>query len=145
LKSQELLPRTEKSPLLRTDFEDDVVWLTVCDLIRRPVNVHGQDFFAHVEFIESPTFRNRTEKELLAVVPPQYGHTFLFIVDKIATKGPEFPILVMDLWDEPGRTFRAIPSEIQGVENNLSIANMDFRDFAENVDNDGIFRGFKQP
>jgi hypothetical protein len=28
------------------------------------------------------------------------------------------------------------------VENNLSIANMDFIDFAESVDEDGIFRGF---
>jgi hypothetical protein len=29
-----------------------------------------------------------------------------------------------------------------GIENNLSIANMDFEEFAENVDDDGIFRGF---
>jgi len=28
------------------------------------------------------------------------------------------------------------------VENNLSIANMDFSEFADNVDKDGIFRGF---
>ena len=29
-------------------------------------------------------------------------------------------------------------------ENNLSIANMDFREFAESVDPDGVFRGFPQ-
>ena len=29
-----------------------------------------------------------------------------------------------------------------GVENNLSISNMDFYEFADNADADGIFRGF---
>jgi hypothetical protein len=29
-----------------------------------------------------------------------------------------------------------------GVENNLSIANMDFQDFVDYVDLDGVFRGF---
>jgi hypothetical protein len=145
LKTEELLPLTEDTPVVRTDFEDDAAWNAVCDLIRLPVNEHGQDYFAHIEFVESPVFRNRTEKELLAMVPPQYRHTFLFIADRTATKGPEFPILVMDLWDEPGRTFRVIPSEIQGVESNLSIANMDFYEFADNVDQDGVFRGFKGP
>ena len=145
LQRPEFLPSAENSPVLRTDFEDDAAWITVCDLIRRPVSVHGQDFFAHVEFIDNAIFRNRTEEELLSMVPSDYGHTFLLIVDGSTTKGPEFPILVMDLWNEPGRTFRVVPSEVQGVENNLSICNLDFRDFADNVDNDGIFRGFKEP
>jgi hypothetical protein len=35
-----------------------------------------------------------------------------------------------------------IPSEIQSIENNLSLANMDFEEFAESADKDGIFRGF---
>jgi uncharacterized protein DUF6924 len=29
-----------------------------------------------------------------------------------------------------------------GVENNLSLANMDFEEFADSVDADGVFRGF---
>jgi hypothetical protein len=50
--------------------------------------------------------------------------------------------LVVDLFEEPGRTFRAVPSAIQSIENNLSIANMDFWEFADNVDAAGVFRGF---
>ncbi len=50
----------------------------------------------------------------------------------------------MDLYDGSGHEFRAIPSQIQGIENNLSIANMDFEEFAEAVDEDGVFRGFPQ-
>jgi hypothetical protein len=41
-----------------------------------------------------------------------------------------------------GREFRTIPSKIQGIENNLSIANMDFEEFANTVDERGVFRGF---
>jgi hypothetical protein len=46
--------------------------------------------------------------------------------------------LAIDLYGERGRTFRAIPSQIRGIENNLSIGNMDFFEFADNVDEDGI-------
>lgn len=52
------------------------------------------------------------------------------------------PLLILDLYDGSGREFRAIPSQIQSIENNLSIANMDFEEFAESVDEDGVFRGF---
>ncbi|MGF1568782.1 MAG: hypothetical protein ACFCVD_12050 [Nodosilinea sp.] len=45
-------------------------------------------------------------------------------------------------WDEPGRTFRVIPREMWGVENNLSISNMDYYEFADSTDADGVFRGF---
>jgi hypothetical protein len=43
---------------------------------------------------------------------------------------------------ELGRTFRVIPSEMWDVENNLSLANMDFPEFAGSTGPDGIFRGF---
>ena len=144
MKSEEFLPFTDDPPVIRTDFEDDAAWKVVCNLIRRPVNDAGQEFYAYVDFVENPIFRSRSEKELLEMVPPQYGHSFLFIIDRVATKGPEYPILVMDLRVQPGRTFRVIPSEVQDVENNLSIANMDFGEFADNVDQDGVFRGFKE-
>ena len=55
---------------------------------------------------------------------------------------PEHPVLVVDLYSDPGRTFRVIPSQMWGVENNLSLANMDFEEFADAVDKDGVFRGF---
>jgi hypothetical protein len=50
----------------------------------------------------------------------------------------------VDLFEEPGRAFRLIPSEMWAVENNLSIANMDFAEFADAVDADDVFRGFSQ-
>ncbi|HET7601047.1 MAG TPA: hypothetical protein VFK09_12185 [Gemmatimonadales bacterium] len=51
---------------------------------------------------------------------------------------------MVDLYAEPGRTFRVVPRETWAVENNLSIANMDFAEFADRADPDGIFRGFPE-
>ncbi len=43
----------------------------------------------------------------------------------------------------PGRTFRTTIPEIASIEANLAIANMDFFEFADNVQPDGVFRGFE--
>jgi hypothetical protein len=67
----------------------------------------------------------------------------MFVVDAMAIEHPEQAFLVIDLHEEPGRTFRAIPPIAWAVENNLSIGNMDFWEFVEATDKDGIFRGFK--
>jgi hypothetical protein len=50
--------------------------------------------------------------------------------------------LVIDIHGGCGNTCRAIPSAVQSIENNLSISNMDFFEFAGAVDKDGIFRVF---
>ena len=44
----------------------------------------------------------------------------------------------------PGRTFRCVVEEVASIEANLSIANMDFHEFADNVEADGVFRGFPE-
>jgi hypothetical protein len=38
--------------------------------------------------------------------------------------------------------FRVVPQEMWAVENNLSLGNMDFKEFADAVGQDGVFRGF---
>lgn len=141
----EFIPNTKDALVLRTDFESDENWRAICDLIRMPVHDVAGDFIACVEFCDNPAFRDLTLEELLTKVPGGYNHTFFFVVDKCAIQSTEHPILVIDLYDRRGRTFRAIPSQIQGIENNLSIANMDFYEFADNVDDDGVFRDFRTP
>jgi hypothetical protein len=54
---------------------------------------------------------------------------------------PEHPVLCIDL-SGSGRSFRIVPEELWGAENNLAIAKMDFADFADAVEGDGVFRGF---
>lgn len=56
----------------------------------------------------------------------------------------DHPLLTVDLYDGSGHEFRAIPSQIQTTENNLSIADMDFDEFAESGDESVVFRGFPE-
>jgi len=122
------------------DFTDENAWQSICAAIRRPVG----EFQVHVDFISDPTFEGIGADGLLSLIPKKYGHSFIFAVDHRALSRPDHPILVMDLYEERGRTFRVIPSEMWGVENNVSIANMDFAEFADSADPDGIFRGFPE-
>ena len=146
---------TNNALVLRIDFSDDASWEALCAAIREPVGVKAYvdvgeskahvdvgEFKAYVDFVSDPEYNGMMVEELLSLVPPISNHWFFFIVDQLALSHPEHPILVVDLGTEPGRTFRVIPSEMWAVENNLSIANMDFAEFADSTDQDGIFRGF---
>lgn len=57
-------------------------------------------------------------------------------------EGPDHPLLAVDLSDEPRRTFRLPVQWFPDVSANLSIASMDFAEFADAVDGSGTFRGF---
>ena len=137
----EMLPKTKDSPVIRTHFEDEAAWKKVCELIRQPQpDGAGGEFYAYVTFVNDPAFRDLAVQELLDRVPSDFG-SFLMVVDKFTVRSPEYPILVIDLNCRRGRRFRAIPAQIQSIQNNLSIANMDFAEFADYVDEDGVFRG----
>lgn len=136
-----LLPNTENPLVVRTDFENEDTWKSICSAIRVPVMDGEDSLYAYVEFFEDASLRGVSKAELLERANA-YMHAFLFVVDGQTTAHADLPILVVDLQRERGREFRAVPSQIQAIENNLSLANMDFREFADNVDADGIFRGF---
>lgn len=132
------LPDTEHALVIRTDFSDDAAWNLICREIQAPVG----PFRAYVSFLSDRTFEEVTAEQLTAVARSGPYRTFLFVVDTETLKKPEHPILVLDLVDEPGRTFRVVPAEMWSVENNLSICNMDFAEFAESADEDHVYRGF---
>jgi len=136
------LPTTANPLVIRTCFENQEAWETVCGLIRAPQYFTSDPFYANVDLLDDIEFANLSPEDLMSRVRADYPHSFLLVVDRIAITPPEFPVLVIDLYGERGRTFRAIPSQIQGIENNLSIANMDFEEFVDAVDDDGVFRGF---
>jgi hypothetical protein len=137
------LPNLENSLLLRTDFSDDAAWTSLCEAVGQPSE---EGFKADLVCISDPAYDGLTVEQLVALAPKGvHGkHTFAFIADRTTFSNRERPILVVDLHVEPGPPFRVIPREMWGVENNLSIANMDYREFADNVDPDGVFRGFPQ-
>lgn len=149
---------TEHDPwVIRTDFSSDEKWTDVCDLIAAPEKDTGMEFFAYVRYVSEEKYRDRKGHDLVLSLPDDYPDLFCFVVDRECIQNPEHPVLVLGFYpsaqksyDRPPRetpsgdvaTFRALPSQIPGIQNNLSIANMDFDDFANSADDDGVFRGF---
>jgi len=127
----------EGALMLRTDFSDDAAWESICAAAARE---SADGFRASVNCVSDRQYNGLTVDRLLSTLA-EGTHSFIFVVDRVALTHPERPILVVDLYAEPGRTFRVIPEAMWGVENNLSLSNMDFHEFADCVGPDGIFRG----
>jgi hypothetical protein len=135
-----LIPDTQNALVLRIDFSNEVAWEAICAAIQKPVGILR--FRANVDFLNDVEFADITKAQMLKLIPKDYSHSFIVLVDRTATLLPDHPLLIVDLSEGFGREFRALPSQVQGIENNLSISNMDFEEFAEAVDESGVFRGF---
>jgi hypothetical protein len=136
------VPDTNDSLVIRTDYSDDAVWDTVRAAMRARTPMDG--FQANVAFVSEPSLNGLDVEQIIGRLPPDRRDSFVFVVDATTLRNPEHPVLVVDLYEQRGRTFRVIPSSAWSVENNLSLANMDFGDFADSVDPDGVFRGFRE-
>ncbi|MDJ0104977.1 hypothetical protein QM646_01030 [Rhodococcus erythropolis] len=141
----------DESLLIRTDFTDDGAWREIAVAAMAPVSEGDGDleFAAYLTCIDNRDYDGLTVDGLLGLIgePPPY---YAFLVDTETVRTPEHPIVAVytgpDEPDRPrGKTFRVIPAEMWSVENNLSIANMDFESFADSTDDDGVFRGFPEP
>lgn len=132
------IPSTENSLVVRTDFSDESAWKSLRMILQDPED----EFSPELDFVSDPAFDGLTAEELPSVISESGSHTFAFIVDRPALTHPEHPVLAVDLSKKPVKTFRVIAAAFGDVASNLSLANMDFDDFAKAVDKEGVFRGF---
>ena len=128
---------------VRADYSDNLAWqaalsaaTAVCDM---------DDFErmgALLRPVESPALSNLTPEELIALA--REGHLSQIAVADPQTMRDQTVLLVdfNELNGQVGRTFRSIPPEVEPIVANLSLANMDFAEFAGNTNPDGIFCGF---
>lgn len=137
---QPTLPDYDFSLVIRTDFTDDSAWERICRLLQEPQTTYG--FQASVECLSDRSCAGLQPQDVRSVLPADSQRPFVFLVDAEAMFQPDHAVLVVDLLEEPGRTFRVVPSEAWAVENNLRLANSDFAEFAEAVDDSGVYRGF---
>ena len=135
-----MIPMTENAQIIRTDFSDQVGW----ESLKAAVGEPADPFTFNMDFLDEPERGGATPEQLLAALPEDYPHSFLVIADGIAMSQPDHPMLVVDLFENRGRVFRAVASEVPPIENNLSTANMGFEEFADAVDEGGVFRGFPE-
>ena len=136
-----VLPELTGSDLVCTDFTDGAAWEQVSHDAQQE-NADG--FRACIHPVSDPAFDGLSWEAVKAAVPADDDEgAVLFIADTAALVSHEHPVLVVDLLEDRP-PFRCIASELWGVENNLSIANMDWEEFADAADDDGIFRGFPE-
>lgn len=130
----------DASLLIRTDFTDDAKWALVANLARA---TYEGDFCAILQPVDDPGCDGMTDADIVATASPHFEGRPLFIVDTTTLQEAEHLILCLNFSEGVERSFRTIPSQLWGVENNLRLSNMDFEDFYDAVDSNGVFRGFK--
>jgi Domain of unknown function (DUF6924) len=127
--------RTPGPVVIRTYFGDELAWRAFCETIEA-------QFDDEPHFISDATLASKSPEDLLEELPRDTTHNCIYIADEQTLNNAETPVLAMDIFTEPGRTFRVVPAEMNAVQLNLWISNMDFEEFADSVDSDGVFRGF---
>ena len=129
--------KTAHTPLVRTDFSQEPAWHEVIDAVNRDWE---DGFRAIVTVIDDPAYEGWTTERLVASFSAG-GHSIILVADATTMAHPERLVLCADLVSS-GKSFRVTLPELWAVENNLSLANLDYDDFAGSTDADGVFRGF---
>jgi hypothetical protein len=147
----DMLPMPEDSLyslVVRTGYADDAAWSAVREAITAPVGVDhatGEfDFQAFVEFADDRRYEGMTVDQLLARVPEGTHHRVFFVVDDETLTDPEHAVLAVDLDQQPGRTFRVVPSWMWDVQINLAISNTDWESYVGDAGEDGVYRGWER-
>lgn len=126
--------------LIRADFTDQDVWENVRQQVLVDPDLPGEDPQVGFVEVEEPVHEGLTAARLLELEPHRLGTYFIFDSDTVTHPGR--PLVAVDANSQPGTFFRLVPSTVQSFAVNMMLSNMDFDDFADNVDADGIFRGF---
>jgi hypothetical protein len=130
-------PPLDHSLLIRTDFADDAAWIALCDRLEQPVD----DLSATLFCVSDRAYEGLTPADVARLVADQEEIMVVFLADAEAIGGADQAVLVVDP-EEPGRAFRVAPDQLASVQANLEIGNMDVEEFADAVDEGGVFRGF---
>jgi hypothetical protein len=151
----------DRTALVRTDFSDDQAWETVVTDVTKARGSEGSQVDAYepaITVFDDRYFERATGRSMAALVAAHEdvrGYAVLADHRSMteAARGGELTVLYVDLSvlddDDPelvstsflGRTFRCAVSAVASVQANLAIANLDFSDFADRLDPDGVFRG----
>jgi hypothetical protein len=152
--------RDGATPLVRTDFSDDSAWAQVVRAVTAPVDFGaeaGGSYEPHVEPLDDRAYDGATA-QALADDSHEGALGYVLLADdrtmREAAAGGEVTVVYVDLSVLPedaaefgwvnGQAIRCVVGEVADIEANLSIANMDFEEFADSADPDGVYRGLPE-
>ncbi len=127
--------------LVRTWFGSDEAWRLLVDDVLAETD---EGLRAHLVPVDDPALAGAGPEAVVAALPVGEQPYVIAIADDATFTTAGAPVLVVELHPGPqlGGSLRALPSALQSIENNLSIANMDFDEFVAAAGADGVFRGF---
>ncbi|NHA69415.1 DUF6924 domain-containing protein [Phycicoccus flavus] len=117
--------------LVRTDYSSDEAWTAALEDARAVHDDIGSG--ALLEPLESPELDGLGPDDLFQVA----------VADAQTMR--DCTLIFVDLHpgeDGDAATFRCTPEQVEGVVANLTLSNMDFHEYADAADEDGVFRGF---
>ena len=133
------IPESENFVLIRTAFSHELRWTELLKIAKN----QPEPFTAWFAVLEDLSLNGSTVEQIVNDLPENYRQCALFIADERALLEDGFPCLVVGPLGEGLRPFRALARELPAIDANLSIGNMDYEEFEEATEADGIFRGFK--
>ena len=124
--------------LVRTSFTSPAAW----DAVVRGFTTPSPDgFLPNVGVVDDRAFEGMSAASVLAGLPD--GHrSVVFIADEVTETSEELLVMAIRPAITPMQSFRLSPAEAWSVENNLTLANMDWEDFMRATGPDGVFWGF---
>jgi hypothetical protein len=131
-------PADLTSLVLRTDFSDEQAW----EALQATISL--SDEYPCATYVSDPAYAGVSIQALIEMHSSGGDADYvgyLFLADAVTMRDPEQPLLAVDLSWEPGRTFRVPPRWYANISANLTIANMDFDEFADAADASGTYRG----
>ncbi|WP_121710113.1 hypothetical protein [Streptomyces sp. E5N91] len=155
-----VLPQSEDTLFVRTDFSDEAAWQALRTVVETPAEAEDDDdddeeFLASLHIVDDPAYRDLTAEQVLALTPAE--DSLVVIADNRALTEAEMPLLAVYTGDEDddaetekendGRKpsyqeLRVVATELHSIENNISMANMDWEEFVNAAEEGGVFRGF---
>jgi len=131
-------PPRDHMLFIRTDFSDDGAWRTIVDAATQKSRMGYQ---AALHLVDDRAYERATVDDVVS--SNLFGKSMAcFVADERTMADPDHAILCINLMRsmEP---FRVVPEWVSDVEANLSIANVDFEDYAEQCGADGVYRGYE--
>jgi hypothetical protein len=133
------LPKGDAALLIRSEFSDDAMWLAIVDATTRE-NPDG--FVANLAVVDDQAWAGASVQDVITAHAGDNVRVVAFVFDAAAASDKErHALLCINLASKKVRTMRVLPTEVWSVENNLSLGNMEWRDFAS-VLKEGVFVGF---
>lgn len=144
--------------VVRTDYGDESTWEAVTAELMQPWGDDGS-YEALVHFVDDPAWAGATVDEVLEAASADDELSVLSVADSVTMGSAHHALLAVTTRTEQedeafeeeyegtrefGREFRTIPSEVHWIHANLSLANMDFEEYAAaaHEDPEKVFRSF---